>query len=471
MRKKFFPVFLLILSSIHLWNINANEYVDMSKLRELDTDWSLLSELDVKLDTQEQIVLGKRSDIYLLSKVKVKIIEGDLPLAKFLLSKVNSSKSKVSIIKRRYKAIIHFIEGDYQNVLNELDAYDLNQTSKYTDICMLKVLARFAQPSVYKLNKEYQSCGLKLIDNAPTDMQWLDNLMAIRKGKPKQVKGANPSDILEIIHSNETIKIWLKTGIYTNKEKLIKKHLADLPPEAYKSKTIRELIGLIHYRLGDKKAALSFIDDIYTPNAENIKGNINLENKKYELAFGHFMLALQKKKNSINALERSVPLSYLLDNWDDGINLLQRIVKKDLDPRRKLTLDTVFRLRKENITQASQQVRLLERLFHQEIPFELEQIKSYIALREFDNKKLIESSHNACRRFDGLNCWVHMQTNIWENLGKTLFRKDKIHQFKRRSIASLKERPDINKMKEVPFIDQRDIVELDSAMVNLRPRL
>ncbi len=469
MRNLILFTFKVVLSGILSISVFAQSNVDWSKLREIETDWGLLSELDVKLEQQQQKVLSKRSDIYILAKAKVKIIEGDLALAKFLLSKIDTKKSNVAIIKKRYLALIYFIEGKFEKVLTILDDYDLNESIRYRDICMLKVISLFSRSSRKKLSNEFNNCTIQTYKFSPTEHLWLDNLMAIKMGKPNQIKGARPSDIQQIVFNNEIIKIWLKTGIYTNKEYLIKRHLADIPGVAYKSKRVRELISLIHYRLGNKKEALSFIEDISSPNAENIKGNINLENKEYELAFGHFMLALKKKANSTNALERAMPLSWILGNWDDGIKLLERIVKDELDPRRKLTLDTVFRIRKDKIIQSRQQISLLENLFKNKIPFEIEQMKSYVALREFDNKTLIESSHNACRSFDGLNCWIHMQTGIWDNLGKTVTRDQKIDQFSRRSLASLKKSTEISEMKEIPFIDQRDIEELDSALVTIKP--
>jgi len=469
MRVFIFLIFTVFYSGIYTKNTLAEAVVDMSKLKEIKTDWNLLSEMDIAFERQQQQVLNKRSDIYLLFKVKVKIIEGDLEFAKFLLSKIDSKKSKVSIIKKRYLAIIQFIEGDYTQVIKTLDDHNLSASVRYRDICMLKVISLFSKSSKKELLAEYNNCTIHTAKFSPTNHLWFDNLIAIKEGKPQDIKGARPSDIQQIISNNEIIKIWLKTGIYTNKEYLIERHLGDIPQVAYKSKRIRELISLIHYRLGNKKQALSFIEDINSPNAENIKGNINLENKEYELAFGHFMLALKKKQNSTNALERAIPLSWILGNWNDGISLLERIVKDDLDSRRKLTLDTAFRIRQEKIVQSRQQISLLENLFKNKIPYEVELMKSYVALREFDNSTVIESSHKACRNFDGLNCWIHMQTNIWENLGKTVTRKQNIHQFKRRTLAGLKEKVEITRMKEIPFIDQRDIEELDSSLVSIQP--
>jgi hypothetical protein len=75
------------------------------------------------------------------------------------------------------------------------------------------------------------------------------------------------------------------------------------------------VISFIYSRLHDNKKALSFIDDIDSPNAENIKGNIRLRNKEYELAFGHFKLALNKKEDvKLHELEGLEKIKYMSES-------------------------------------------------------------------------------------------------------------------------------------------------------------
>ena len=39
----------------------------------------------------------------------------------------------------------------------------------------------------------------------------------------------------------------------------------------------------------------------------------------------HFKLALAKKEDSQNAIERALPLSWILGQWRDGLDLLQKV--------------------------------------------------------------------------------------------------------------------------------------------------
>ena len=134
----------------------------------------------------------------------------------------------------------------------------------------------------------------------------------------------------------------VKISYFLNKEENIVSKLPKLPKKLYRSKKIRELISFIYYRLNQKKLALDFIEDISTANAENIKGNFRLKSKEFELAYGHFQLALKSKINSKNALERSLPLSWILKNGNRVKKHLSSLLSEDIDPRKKRSLETAF---------------------------------------------------------------------------------------------------------------------------------
>ena len=253
-----------------------------------------------------------------------------------------------------------------------------------------------------------------------------------------------------------------------NKEDFLFRNLKNLPPRAYENSRIRELVGLVHYRTGDSKKAFDFIEDLDTPNAENIKGNIKLSEKKYELAFGHYMLALKRKQNSLNALERAIPLAWIVGNWDDGLKLLRRILTTKDNEKKVLVLDTLFRIRKEKFQESAAQIRYLDEKYLNKAPFELELMKSYVFLRNKENKPFHSSSTRTCRDFDGLSCWLSLQSGIWDNIGQTINRKEKIPNGHELNIDLIREKMTIEEMDEVHYVDQRDIEELDSSLVQVK---
>ena len=57
-----------------------------------------------------------------------------------------------------------------------------------------------------------------------------------------------------------------------------------------------------------------------------------------------------------------------------------------------------------------------------------------------------------------------MNMGIWENIGKTIEREEKVFNDKELDIESLKELVAANPIKEATVIDQKDIEELDNEI-------
>ena len=71
--------------------------------------------------------------------------------------------------------------------------------------------------------------------------------------------------------------------------------------------------------------AFEYIEGLSSPNSENIRGNLFLAQKKYELAYAQFKLALKRKVNSQNSLERIIPISWMLKQWKDGLEYIDKL--------------------------------------------------------------------------------------------------------------------------------------------------
>jgi tetratricopeptide (TPR) repeat protein len=265
------------------------------------------------------------------------------------------------------------------------------------------------------------------------------------------------------------VRIWLKAMLYIGEEDTIFKLLADLPPYIYESKKIREILGLIYYRQGQPEKAKSFIDGIKTANAENIKGSIRQKNKEFELAFGHYQLALKQKENSMNALERAIPLAWHLGQWEKGISLLNRLVDQHTDQRNKLALNTAFQIRQGFMNVAQRQLSLLFQEYRGFPPLQVEVMRSYVALYKEDIQVMNQSLNSSCDRFDLMSCWLQMQTLVWQEYPKVIKRtgkfEDGLEDF---SLANLKKRVVKEPLEETVVIDQRDIEELDGIEVKLK---
>ena len=76
-------------------------------------------------------------------------------------------------------------------------------------------------------------------------------------------------------------------------------------------------------------------------------------------------------------------------------------------------------------------------------------------------------SDRACKKFDGLNCWIQGQLLIWENISKTSLRDEFIKGDNKFFIDDLKIKVVTTQIKEEVLIDQYDIEELDSKMISV----
>lgn len=457
---------ILFFFSFSIFGKFERDRLNYAKLQELDTDWSLLSEDEIKELSLSSNIMQKQMIHTYLSKAKEHLVAGDIKRAKHYLSQIDDTDIVSRTIRKRYFAIIEFIEGEYNNSLKILKDPVFKATTAYPNICLLKVFNMISQKEINPdLLREYSKCSDELIPYSKNEQLWLYNLIKFKTGDYKNMIGARKGDIQYIIETNQKIRIWLKTGIYFNADRILDPHMDDLPFLVYKTKSNRELIGLYHYRAGRIKEALNFLEGIHSPNAENIKGNIALKKKQYVLAFGHFKLALKKKSNSKISLMRAIPLAWLLGLWTDGAELLKNLVDDSFTNLKKLTLDTAFRINMKEYKRALGQINIIKTKYDNKLPLKLHLMSSYLSIIETDTQSLLESTEVACAKFDGLNCWLLTQTLLWEDITLTATREDKTFSYDTFDIENLKEKAEISSLKEKKFIDQRDIEELDSGQI------
>lgn len=416
----------------------------------------------------------RKNDLTNLQKAKFKLISGDLKTAIFFLERIDSKTSAYLSIKKRYMAIIYFIQGKFLQSLHELDnknQLESNLKNEYQENCLLRLINFMAINDTNSLLKEKKICQFYTKTYSGNDQFWLDSMIKLKTSDRQGLHKNLLTDISSLFFDDEMSRLWLKTGLYLNKEKQIEALLNELPESSYESKRLREIIAFMYLRSGKTQKALLFIEDVDTVNAENIKGNLNLKAKEYELAYGHFKLALKKKQDSLNSIERAIPLAWLLNEWADGSSLLQNYVGKDLDLRKKKALQIAFLIREKKFQTAQNELTLLKIAFKNEPPLEVRIMDAYVNLiltekdKHQDKRAIQESAEKSCRSFDGMSCWLLLQTLTWENLGKTIKREDPIFSDKTMTVESLKEKSPVFPLIEDKTIDQNDIEELDGENI------
>ncbi len=406
-----------------------------------------------------------KNQLTILKHIKNAIISGDLKKADRYHRRIEETKPLAFAVKERYRAIASFIREDYEKSLQILSSPIFYNSNAYRNICFIKIISMSILNKTEKLASEYDRCSALTAKYSPNEHYWMQNLVHAKLGDRFFKKNRAFKEFETQFHDNDFIAKWLKLALFLNKEKYVLKNIAKLPEQAYESIYIRDLIGLIYYRVGNPSMSKNFIEDSQSANAENIRGNIYLDEKKYELAYSHFKLALQKKRNSNNAIDRAIPLSWTLKQWQDGINLLEKIPKKQADFVKKSVLKGAFLTRMGKHQEAFNLLDDIFQYFPINSPQEFNQLVSYNSALQGNRNLLKKFAGRACRQYDALNCWLLMQNEIWEDLTKTITRDEKVNDRKKFTVESLKENVAEVTMQEDIFIDQRDIRELDDSLM------
>ena len=143
-------------------------FAEQGELREIildQEDYSLeaLQENNVTLENNQ-----RRADLFNLQKAKFKIISGDLKTAVFYLNRISEKESVVTAIKKRYMAMIYFIQGRFDKSIKELNDKKLNNNNYYKQNCLLRLINFMATGDVLHLQQESKACQL-------TTHQWTNS--------------------------------------------------------------------------------------------------------------------------------------------------------------------------------------------------------------------------------------------------------------------------------------------------------
>jgi hypothetical protein len=435
----------------------------------------MAGESPISRPSELQIVMlekkRRKSIVSALQEAKFYLLNGNIPKSKRLFEKVREDSLFSRIMASEHLALIAFLENRFDDAIKILEVKELKSDQHYKKYCVFKIMNLVFAKKRYNFLTELKKCKeLNLNSGLQKNYLWLESLLHITLDQSTDYVVNMWDDLTKEPHKIDpvTLRILLKLILYTNQESLIKLILYNLSQESLEEPDVRELLGFIFYRLKDPQLAISFIEDISTPNAENIKGNIQLQKKAYEIAFGHFQLALQKKQNSLNAVERALPLAWKLQKWQEGFQLVSMIKSRDTLEKEKKALTSMFlTMSNEHEKVAIILADLIEK-FQGQLPFEVAQIKTYNALQLGQTEDLKKYALSSCIQWDGMSCWILYQVHLWENFPKTLKRQDYILEKSDLTIESLKASSDLDPIVEEVFINQKDIEEMDQDSFQLK---
>lgn len=403
-----------------------------------------------------------------LKKVKFYLMNGETRMAQVYLQGLAHTQTKLRPLVHRYMGILAFIESKFQKSFDHLNLPELQEIPHYPKICTLKVLNMVVLNILSGLQDQWEKCQTEnKQDYESWNVLWLDTLVKMKlrpyAGSTKVPFKSAKLQALEV----EQLKVLLKLAIYLNQEKLVLNDLNELTVDQLQDEEVRELVGQIHFRSGSLAKSYRYIEDLTSPNAENIKGNLYILRNKYELAYAQFKLALGQKQNSQNAMERIIPLAWLLGDWEEGSKYAERVVASPQTQMNKLALVAAFKTQKGDFVGAKNILNNIEGRSRRGTYIDVTQLQTFVALMQTDIATAKKYAQYSCDQYDFVNCWVLFQLDQWDNFPLTLRRMEEIVE--KRTWENLSDNVYDKPLKETVYVNQIDIEELDDRLIQLVP--
>lgn len=406
-----------------------------------------------------------------LGAIKYSMINGNLEKAKVMLLQSKYTDDFSRVVQYRYLGMIHFIQGNYkqsQEFLTHKSMYNISSNDK---LCLLRTLNFVILEELPKAKLEWNRCLDATVNASKTQHIWMNTILKLKLNNEPKITEVPLKKINIENEQGDYLRLFLKMALYLNQQDKIFDRLSFLSEAAFADPEIRELIGMLYYRQGKLVKAYEFIEDLESPNSENIKGNLFLAQKKYELAYGQFKLALKKKVNSQNALERIIPVAWILRQWEDGLEYIEKLKVDPVDKYNKIALKAAFLTQAGKYAEAENQLKIIVQGSNDAQSSEVNQLFSYNSIMLKDNKTSEKYADKACRFQEGLNCWVQFHFAIWENFALTAHRDEKILEGSSDLSKEYTSSFTKNSIEEDLYVNQKDIEELDNDIIRLLPKI
>ena len=410
-------------------------------------------------------IRGQNND---LKKVKYYLINGDIRLARIYLSRLAYTQTKLKPIINRYQATLAFIDNDFQKTYDFLSLPELQSIPQFAKICILKVLSEIVLNKTAELDSDWGRCQIENPGNfREKNLVWLETLVQL-KLNPKRGITKVPFKKLKLAALDlEETKVMMKLALYLNQEELLVEQIPELTLEQLQDEEIREIAGQAFFRVGSLAKAYRFVEDLKSPNSESIKGNLYLLRNKYELAYAQFKLALEQKINSQNAMERLLPLAWLLGDWESGSKYSEQVIASPQTQINKMTLMAAFYMQKGDYEKSDRILNSIIQRSRRGDDIEVTQLASFTGLMQNKPDKIQKAAFTSCGQYDLNNCWTLMQLSQWEAFPLTIRREDAIPENKLWEKLTTE---DLNApLKETVFVNQLDIEEMDDRLIQLVP--
>ncbi len=420
--------------------------------------------------------------------MKTYLINGNTKGAQIILERWGDVKDFKGLIRDKYLSLVSFIHNDFEKSLNYLERSIINFPLYYQEVCPLLIFNLLALKNFESFHKNFLQCSYFNKKKSPTQElfgSFFDrNLNLTSKESKNKFNELSQSEYLKMLLEqnsieNDEVKIILKLALLFNLEKDIKESIYSFSPLQMADIEIRELVASLFYRLDEKNLSLIFLDNVKSFTSSNIKGSIELKNNSQEIAYTHFKMALKDRPNSLNALEKILPLSIILKRYDETLQYLNFIPKKTFSPLVKLGLLGTLHTLQGNFPQAENYFEQIKKNYNAILPPKISLVASYLYSLSASNNELEIASDNPCKYYYGINCWYLIQSLIWPKVSD-LYSEEKSKltpvsekeleefNFENLTKSDIKDQPaSIQHLEQKIFVNQKEIEELDDAQFKL----
>lgn len=405
-----------------------------------------------------------------MATIKYNIVNGNLEKAKAKLLQAQYFSDYSTPIQKRYLALIYFIEGEYEKSLETLQDKMFYTFENNKHVCLLRVLNFLILNRNIEALNDWKTCRDETVNKTTSYHLWMNSLIELKANKTKIRDFKTITNLNIENESGEMLALFLKLALYLDKPEKVLNRLSLLSDEIYNIDKLRELIGLLYFRDNQIVNSYKFIEDLTSVNSENLKGNLFLAQKKYELAYAQFKLALLKKADSQNALERITPTAWILKQWEDGLKFTKKLKVSKADIYRKQIIQAAFEIQLKKYDEAKKSLNTIINSSKNALSPEVNIMNSLVNFLLKDKIKSIEYSNKSCNNLDGANCWLQYQLTSWDDFTRTAQRDSKVFESTDSLVEKYTKSYQSEKIKEDLLIDQKDIEEMDNSLISLMPK-
>ena len=115
-----------------------------------------------------------------LKEIKYHIINGNLDLAKLMLSETTLSVNFTKQIQHRYMAMVHFIEGHYELALQVLAKPEMQDLSVQVKTCLIKALSLIILERTNQAKNHWTECKRLIYPYSKNNLTWIQTIVDLK---------------------------------------------------------------------------------------------------------------------------------------------------------------------------------------------------------------------------------------------------------------------------------------------------